>query len=775
MNNPIISFIDKLRPFKFTLVDSYILNDFVKTAVGAMVLFISIFLFSLLINDLPYFLNRMDHDKTITLNKILIMYANQIPHKALWVSPLAFLFSTIYTLGNFYKNNEAVAYIGAGVHLFRLTFFIAFTAFVYSLLLIPFTDLVVVPTFDRAQKLSLEMRHKDESSPTNNLEVFGANNMYYLIKKYNRKSNVMEYPIIAKEKTNYDKHNNGALSYNADAYFESDETVTKQNVKKIPGNIPKKTLQKMKEKTKNLINDADKAGGNKRNKSQRTQDNKTYQKGVESKDELDPKEELDSEEDLTSEEELDELIAQQDDAGNFDEEEIVDDSPHHERKQPFSTKPEIKKSTNQFSFHEFKFLDKLFSDRRDNIDIDDKEKKYLGAPSNRKKPGQIKMNPLASLFNQAMKAQNKEKFFKKPKELQDNKKTKTKGNKKYIHPKDKNPVDVEENEEGKDKKGVSLTREDLKNINKIPPDRRIIYKESKEYTREEAPYFNKSLKEEEKKEKKEKDQAPKQEEKGIEKKLADEPEKKLPIKINGWLPLERAEEQNLLDLPEYSNQSNVTQSVDEKELEEKTPSYDLFQIPVSKYHISPFPAYFEYRIDAVKAVWDTGLNKWRIYGGEKRSWQYNSEEKIVLNVKKLKDGHILHEINDQPKHFLVKKKAMDRLTFQEGFELIDGLKRARKKWREFEIDLFANKVAFQLSTFLIVLVGTALGSFHSRKLVFVNSLFMAILVFLVYFVCYQLGVSIAKVTNILPTFLAPWFGNMIFLMFGIYMMTRVRS
>jgi len=52
---------------------------------------------------------------------------------------------------------------------------------------------------------------------------------------------------------------------------------------------------------------------------------------------------------------------------------------------------------------------------------------------------------------------------------------------------------------------------------------------------------------------------------------------------------------------------------------------------------------------------------------------------------------------------------------------------------------------------------------------------MAILIFLLYFVLFQLGVSLAKITDIFPIFLAPWIGNIAFFIFGIYMMKQAKT
>jgi len=178
------------------------------------------------------------------------------------------------------------------------------------------------------------------------------------------------------------------------------------------------------------------------------------------------------------------------------------------------------------------------------------------------------------------------------------------------------------------------------------------------------------------------------------------------VYLSDWKPLESMEEMSLFDIPAYSRLTSLNNLIQEQALEGSDPTPLQFSIPVTKYHIMPYPAYFDFRIDAREARWNAKLKKWILYDAEKRYWDI---EKGLYKIQKLADGYVLNEVTDEPHHILIKKKPMDRLTFGEGTQLITSLQRARKKWRGFAIDLYANKIAFQLSTFLIVLVGLSLG------------------------------------------------------------------
>ena len=148
-------FLYKFYPFKLTMFDRYLFKEFIKNTVPALFLFVMVYLLSMLLNEIPYFLRQFDETpqlRFVTVEYILVMYANKAPYFAVWGSPIAFLFGVIYTLSNFYKNNEAVSIIGSGVYIFRFVITILIFSFFYSLALIPFTEYFVVPTWIQQMK-----------------------------------------------------------------------------------------------------------------------------------------------------------------------------------------------------------------------------------------------------------------------------------------------------------------------------------------------------------------------------------------------------------------------------------------------------------------------------------------------------------------------------------------------------------------------------------------------------------------------------------------------
>lgn len=766
MYKQILQFIDLFRPFRVTLIDRYIMKEFIKSVFGAMVLFIVIYLFSLLVNDVPYFINQMEAgDKSITMEKIFEMYLNQIPHKALWVSPLAFLFSTMYTMGNLYKNNEAVAYIGAGVHIVRLSFFIVFISFSYSVLMIPFTDKVVVPTYDRAETLSQEMRHKAQKDQTTNYERFGQNNIYYNIKKYDSKKLIMHYPFIAKERA----INGNQLEFNENAYFEEmlkEPEPAPENVKekqdnkedlksKIESMIPNEVNEELAKKAAEFM---DKNKDFKLDPDNLPEQVKPYKDLIpdeyflpkpKNKKENKSNNPLNQDPPFKS----DKSITYKD---------ITDDFPEKHRKRPAAVpKPELAYLNNNPKLSAFfKSIAEpdvnLSETREDNGYLKDLEEKFIVEGQKKIDKGEVKLTDnVEELIDKSIQIIDKDKLVE-PKKVQKKEKR--------IITKKSNLLISEDAKEDKNEKeentaGVKATFEDLHKISQLPYNRdRLIDEYLVPKNRKDEVKTNFVTKDE--------NAAP-----PVLDKIDIKEKNKFRALQKQSRPLEGISELDLMESYKFDAGSTLNRLMKEKEVVSKSLPLEKFRVPGNKYKIIPFPSYFEFRIDADKAIWDKRIKKWVAYNVEIRRWDL---EKGLAKVDKYQK-YVLNEIKDEPIHFVVVQKPMERMTIAEGLDWIGLKKLARKLWKEEHIDLIANKFAFQLSTFLIVVVGVSLGQFHSRKLIFINSLFKAIQIFLLYFVVFQGAVSLAKVISGFPIHLAPWFGNILFFIYGIYMLRKAKT
>jgi len=192
---------DRFNPFHLSIFDKYLIHDFLKNGFGALFLFVFIFLIAQLIQEIPFYLKT---NKVLPgTGFIILMYIYRIPYALTFLSPPAFLFSTIFTLGNFYKNNEVVAAIGSGVYLFRFTRPLWLIGLSISIIFVFLSEFVVIPTYDRSMEMNEEIRltikkQKDQL----NLNVTGEGNMFYSMERYDANLKIMISPIIIKERLN---------------------------------------------------------------------------------------------------------------------------------------------------------------------------------------------------------------------------------------------------------------------------------------------------------------------------------------------------------------------------------------------------------------------------------------------------------------------------------------------------------------------------------------------------------------------------------------------
>jgi lipopolysaccharide export LptBFGC system permease protein LptF len=172
-----------------------------KNAFGALFLFVFIYLISQLINELPFYLKTTL--KLPPVDYIMLMYLFRIPYALVLLAPAAFLFSTIFTLANMYKNNEVVAAIASGVYLFRFTRPIWVVGLLFSTFLVFFSELVAVPSWDKAQTMNETIRRRsDKRKDQFNLSITGEDNMFYSMQRYDAKNKVMMFPTVIKERYN---------------------------------------------------------------------------------------------------------------------------------------------------------------------------------------------------------------------------------------------------------------------------------------------------------------------------------------------------------------------------------------------------------------------------------------------------------------------------------------------------------------------------------------------------------------------------------------------
>ena len=113
--------------FRLSLMDRYVLNNFLSPFMFCLFSFISIWMIADFTDNGPAFTG-------LSLDRILTFYVVQIPFVILFVMPVAVLFSALYALGKLSKSNELISMIGAGRSVMRvlLPLFVvgAYTSFI---------------------------------------------------------------------------------------------------------------------------------------------------------------------------------------------------------------------------------------------------------------------------------------------------------------------------------------------------------------------------------------------------------------------------------------------------------------------------------------------------------------------------------------------------------------------------------------------------------------------------------------------------------------------
>lgn len=177
----------KTRLFYFLIIDRYLLTEFVKHFIISLLLFVTVFFFAQLLAELPALLNKAQFNKFITLENIFKNYYYKLPFFTMTVFPFAFLFSTSYILGNFYKNNEITAMVSGGLSIRRLTASIIFFSILISVALMLFSFNWLPNASYKSAKLEEKLNREVKSKSVDNIQTFGKTGISYFATYYESK------------------------------------------------------------------------------------------------------------------------------------------------------------------------------------------------------------------------------------------------------------------------------------------------------------------------------------------------------------------------------------------------------------------------------------------------------------------------------------------------------------------------------------------------------------------------------------------------------------
>ena len=182
------------------LTDKYILGKFLKILCFSLVAFILIVIIVDLVENIDRFI-----DNKAPLILVVSYYLHYVPFIIVLALPVATLLSTMFTIGSLAKYHELEVMKATGISLYRLITPLLVTGFLISILLIAFSDLVVVPANykkDQIKKMGIEKKKAPVGITRTNIIKAGQNGWVLFAQTYNEKEDRGNFVVINKIENN---------------------------------------------------------------------------------------------------------------------------------------------------------------------------------------------------------------------------------------------------------------------------------------------------------------------------------------------------------------------------------------------------------------------------------------------------------------------------------------------------------------------------------------------------------------------------------------------
>ena len=172
------------------------------------------------------------------------------------------------------------------------------------------------------------------------------------------------------------------------------------------------------------------------------------------------------------------------------------------------------------------------------------------------------------------------------------------------------------------------------------------------------------------------------------------------------------------------------------------------------------------RIDAEKMIWDKNLNKWKLRQINIREWTngnilFTNKLDSLINISDLSPS-IIKKDNINP----------EEMNYWELSSFIDKLKNKGLSYTRWSVNKYF-KTAFCCSSLIMILFGIAL-SITSPRSNYTTGIGLSIVVIFLYYLLIKLGQSLGY-NAVIPPFLSVWFVNILFIIFGAFMLLKTRT
>ena len=172
------------------------------------------------------------------------------------------------------------------------------------------------------------------------------------------------------------------------------------------------------------------------------------------------------------------------------------------------------------------------------------------------------------------------------------------------------------------------------------------------------------------------------------------------------------------------------------------------------------------RIDAEKMVWDKETDSWKLKKIKMRKWIngkvfFTNKSDSLINIKDLNPS-IIKKDNINP----------EEMNYWELSSFINKLKNKGLSYTRWSVNKYF-KTAFCCSSLIMVLFGITL-SITSPRSNYTTGIGLSIVVIFLYYLLIKLGQSLGY-NAVLSPFLSVWFVNILFIIFGAFMLLKTRT
>lgn len=182
------------------LTDKYILGKFLYILAFSLLAFVLVVLIVDIVENVDKFI-----DNKAPVGLIVQYYVLYLPFIIVLVIPVAVLLSTMFTIGGLARYQELTIMKASGLSLYRLSIPLLVSGFIISLVMIIFSDYVMVPAEAQRgliKKNQIEHKADSEGMLLTNVIKPGQDGWVIYARNYNEKTKVIDYALVQKIQNN---------------------------------------------------------------------------------------------------------------------------------------------------------------------------------------------------------------------------------------------------------------------------------------------------------------------------------------------------------------------------------------------------------------------------------------------------------------------------------------------------------------------------------------------------------------------------------------------